>query len=397
MATPPPPDGVNAGEAARPAPPAQRRWRLVLATLGVLAAASLLGLTLAEGLVRVVAPQQLIEVRPDIWAPFDSVGWINRSNVRTSINTGERTVSVFTDEQGYRVDSGGPPVAQRTVLLVGDSFTQALQVEYRDSFGALLERELSDSLGNTVRVLNAGVDGWEPPQYAWRVRRVLAEQTPDAVVVALYLGNDLVTSPISQRPPRDPVRVAPFAFPRSLRPSAITTALLYPLNDRLERCSHLFVLLKRASDILLMRVGLTAVAFPTEILRSSAASPQWEVTADIAERISKESAQRGIPVIFALISSSYQADRQEFERFARGFDIDTAQVALDQPNQLLGNALRARQLTVIDPLPAFRERIDRGEVLFGRADRHFSPMGHRAFAEALRGELLRALSARRAR
>src|SRR5262249_43497278 len=88
-----------------------------------------LALGAAEVAVRIVAPQQLILKRADIWKPRDTLGWDHRPNVNTTINTGERTVQVRTDSDGFRIGRNDPPAGGSQVLLIGDSFAEALQVE----------------------------------------------------------------------------------------------------------------------------------------------------------------------------------------------------------------------------------------------------------------------------
>src|SRR5213076_68873 len=42
-------------------------------------------LLLAELLIRLIAPQQLVLVRPDVWEPVDTVGWMFRPNLNTTV------------------------------------------------------------------------------------------------------------------------------------------------------------------------------------------------------------------------------------------------------------------------------------------------------------------------
>src|ERR1043166_7782409 len=82
-----------------PAAGAARPRRLPEWTLNSLVA--LCGLALALGLsellVRLVAPQELIIKRPDVWRPADTLGWFHWPNVTTTIITGDRTVRFITD------------------------------------------------------------------------------------------------------------------------------------------------------------------------------------------------------------------------------------------------------------------------------------------------------------
>src|SRR5687767_349911 len=108
----------------------RRIARMALLATIVLAVSCFVALLLAEGAVRMAAPQQLIQIRPDLWQPADTVGWLRRPNAKVRINTGERSVNVFSDAEGYRVGADGRRDAPTRVLLLGDSFMEALQVEH---------------------------------------------------------------------------------------------------------------------------------------------------------------------------------------------------------------------------------------------------------------------------
>ena len=360
-----------------------RRLRLILLAGGLACASVLLALAIGEVLVRRFAPQQLILKRPDIWRPADSLGWVHRANVRTTINTGERTVTLVTDRDGFRIGRGGSVEAAKRVLLLGDSFMEALQVEYEESVPGLLERALRDRLGAPVAIRNTAVGGWDPPHYLLQARKAIDRERYDLVIIALYLGNDVVNWRGDRIPSRTPAEVHRLRFPRDLHAAEFVDAVLYPINDLLEVRSHLFILLKRRTEALLMRLGLTAAWFPVEFLRREATSTRWAVTGDICRDIGALSARRGVPTLVVLFPTSFQVDRAEFERYVQGFDIDVTAVDLEQPNRLLTEALRTRGLPVLDLLPALRAVQRGGTSLYGSVDRHLSPAGHAAAAAAL--------------
>ncbi|MGH7616787.1 MAG: hypothetical protein ACREPM_06130, partial [Gemmatimonadaceae bacterium] len=100
--------------------------KVMAANAAILFGALLVAACLAEVVVRIVAPQQLIIMRSDIWMPDDSVGWRVRGNVRTHINTGERDALIVSDSAGFRAPASRPHLrGEKNVLLLGYSFMQA--------------------------------------------------------------------------------------------------------------------------------------------------------------------------------------------------------------------------------------------------------------------------------
>jgi hypothetical protein len=370
------------------------RLRSSALNLVLLAGSLVAAISGGEVLIRLFAPQQLIMVRPDIWAPADTLGWVNRPNVRTVINTGERTVHIVTDSLGLRVGQSGREDAETRVLLLGDSFVQALQVEYEESLAGLLQDSLAAELRRPVSVWNAAVAGWNPPQYLVGARQLLRRTQFELVLVVLYLGNDVDTTTTAYVPPRKPVEFRQLRLPRRLAWGEIVDAVLHPANDFLERRSQLFQFLKNRTRTLRMRLGLSAEYFPLELRKSESSSPRWDATADICADITALAAEQASPVLMVLLPSPYEVDSVEFWRAVKGFGVEAGEVDLEQTTRLMSTALERRRLHALPVLPAFRAAHAQGKRLYGDVDQHLSPAGHQVLLQAVMPRAVRLLRER---
>jgi len=86
-----------------------------------------------------------------------------------------------------------PPGTFR-VAMIGDSYTEAIQVPYDETFSAVAERRLAACpalAGRHVEVLDFGVDGFGTAQELVTLRQRALAYSPDAVVLAIFLGNDI--------------------------------------------------------------------------------------------------------------------------------------------------------------------------------------------------------------
>ncbi|HEY0674208.1 MAG TPA: hypothetical protein VGD27_18185 [Longimicrobiales bacterium] len=337
---------------------------------------------LAEIAVRIAAPQQLIILRPDLWQPADTIGWLRRPNVDASINTGQGEVRLIADHEGFRVGPQGR-VNGTPVLFLGDSFVEALQVEYEESVTGLLEKSLTLATGSSVAVRNAGTGGWSPNHYYLRARTLLPREPYRLVITAVFVGNDVQPKREQYFAPRAPAERHRFHWPRNLSKAELMSATVHPLNDMLEERSHLFVLLRGRLETLRMKTGTYPLYFPQEFLRAQANSDSWGVTADICRDISELAAKHDARALFVLIPADFQVNEAKFDQYVRGFGIDTATVDLEQPTRRLSEELAARDLTFVDALPRFRELNARGESLYGHVDPHLSPAGHKALADLI--------------
>ncbi|MGH7619158.1 MAG: hypothetical protein ACREPM_18205, partial [Gemmatimonadaceae bacterium] len=271
--------------------------------------------------------------------------------------------------------------------LLGDSFMQALQVGYDSTTGALLERDLTKTLGRLVSVWNAGVDGWDPDQYLIRARQLLARRSYDAAVVTIYVDNDIIARRRERVPARKNAERHAFHVPRGFSKSDFIDAVLYPLNDYLDVRSHLYVLMKHSFDTILLKMGLSATDFPLVVQRVAAGRPMWDLTAKICADLSAAGAQHHVPVIFAIIPAPYQVDSTTFNYYVRGFSLDPRAMDIDQPQRIFDQELTKYGLRFVDVLPAFRARAHLGKPLYGHVDRHLTPLGHEMLASQIMGVL----------
>jgi lysophospholipase L1-like esterase len=93
------------------------------------------------------------------------------------------------DRDGFRAE-GVPPAFDRTVLFIGDSFTQGYGVVDGASFPAQTGFALA-RLGINVRTLNAGNSGAGAAQELRLLRRLLERLKVDLVVLQVFPHNDL--------------------------------------------------------------------------------------------------------------------------------------------------------------------------------------------------------------
>lgn len=97
---------------------------------------------------------------------------------------------VYFDREGRRAplpEQAMPKVITKSVWMLGDSFTEALQVPYDSSFAGRLAATAPHTL-----VLNYGVTGYSPVQYYLLLKQLLQQPAvkPSLVVLTLY-SNDV--------------------------------------------------------------------------------------------------------------------------------------------------------------------------------------------------------------
>ncbi|MCC7367449.1 MAG: hypothetical protein IT306_03445 [Chloroflexi bacterium] len=163
--------------------------RLLLVVLGIV-----LPLLLAEGVLRVAGAilpgdyqtVSFAEAHPEFGRRNrPGSGWKKTSEYTSWIEVNSKGL------RGAEIDYPKPPGEYR-ILVTGDSFTFAEQVNQDETFAQRLEDRLNaEQPGLTYRVLNAGSNGWATANEAVYLTKEGVRFKPDVVIVAVYLGNDI--------------------------------------------------------------------------------------------------------------------------------------------------------------------------------------------------------------
>ncbi len=361
----------------------RKRVKRVAQGLLLATGATILTVLCLELAVRLIAPQQLIAFRRDIWQPKDGVGWHHAPNADSQINTGEREVRFHTDADGHRIGEQPLPTKGWRVLALGDSFLEAIQVAHEDTMSHHLETGLTAVFGEG-RVVNTGVGGWDPNHYLIEARSELAREQFDAVVVFYFVGNDAVPYFKDHYNPRPSAESPGLRFPRSLTRNELIGAVAYPINNALESNAHLFVLAKNRLKFLLMRIGLSAHYFPPSLMRENREAKGWAISSDIVRSIADLAASQALPTLVVLLPGVYQVDDAVSTRYMTSLKIDPSTVDLSQPSTVLTPYFAEHGLPLVDTLPALRAAHAEGiGTLYGHVDTHLAPAGHRIAAEAV--------------
>ena len=74
---------------------------------------------------------------------------------------------------------------EKRVLIFGDSYTEAIQVDARDRFSHLADLKLREATGGEWRIINGAIMNGKPDQYLMMLRKLKETIEPDMVVIVL--------------------------------------------------------------------------------------------------------------------------------------------------------------------------------------------------------------------
>jgi hypothetical protein len=156
---------------------------VVLAIIGLVAS-----FFVAEGATRLVRPLSTVEYRVD-----PEIGQILLANQQARWVGQDYDVRVSTNSAGFHDIEHQlmKPSGVYRIVVLGDSFIEALAVSIENGFTQQLESRLRDHVQKKrVEVINLGVSGIGPAQYLRILERKGLAYEPDLVLMAIYPEND---------------------------------------------------------------------------------------------------------------------------------------------------------------------------------------------------------------
>ena len=295
-----------------------------------------------------------------------------------------------------------PPGTFR-ILLLGDSFMEAVQVEQRETTAAVLEarlRALRPDLN--VEVINAGVAGWGTGIEGLYLDQEGYRFEPDLVLVGFFVGNDLHDNYYKLQLDGDSMKLAVKPYFGLGRDGAVIQrdppAPPPPpsgLLPALRACCRLWNVIETG---VLNRFGdgqantpLWAAApmdAPTRALYDAEPSGDfkdgWEITSQLFGRLKARTDALGIPLAAFIIPDSPQVSESEWRELIGDRRVSRGRAELTAPNDQLAIIAERHRLPLLDLLPALqRESGGRSRRFYFETDQHWNRDAHALAAREL--------------
>ena len=297
-----------------------------------------------------------------------------------------------------------PPGTFR-ILLLGDSFVEAVQVQQRDGVAERLERALNRDASRPVEVVNAGVAAYGTVQESLLLDHIGAQVEPDLVVVLFYVGNDvnnnnyrlelwdgdlsLALKPYFDLDREGSLRLIPGPPPSSQR----------GLRDTMRRCCMLYNVIETGVynklDQNYPRELLEAIGgldTPLTGLYDTQPSGEWErawrITEALLARMRDQSAALGARLVVVAAPDwralEPEAWRDEIQRGnPRSNRLASGRLQIDAPTNRVGLIADRVGVPYVNLLPPLQAASADGTRLYFDFDKHWNPAGHEAAARAI--------------
>jgi len=389
----------------------KRLFLTLLSRLSLIGFGVLLSLILAEILFRLLYPDPSPKLVNQALQLHDTYGISftpNAEGWNTSLR-GEYSAYIKINSRGLRGQEYDyhKEAGVFRILMLGDSFTAALQVDEAETFSALLARHLNEeSAYEEVEVINAGVVGYGTANQRLYFLDEGYKYQPDLVILAFFAGNDISDNinpphyklengalvPIPARYGAD-IGTPPWAqegsFFRNVRNSLYTHSRLYSVTIELLA----FSIIKRFPSLthLLASTGLVEATRPVmnagniyAFLRPSAEA--WAMTEALLLALTNDVAAHNSQLLVVILPDETEVDPQKWATIFESYpDLFSAQPA-DRPTPTgqLSQFLQDHDIPHLSLLPALKaHQAQTNQSLYYRLDGHWKPAGHQVAAETI--------------
>jgi len=273
------------------------------------------------------------------------------------------------------------PADEFRLLVLGDSFTFAEQVNQNETFVQGLEDRLN-STGASVRfrTLNAGSNGWATANELVYLVEEGVKFQPDLVLLALYIGNDVSDNYRRVATVRDAERAD----------LALRGADAFEGPRRILRRSMLYTVIE--TGVLAKLPWWPAAGESDASLRRGPrtyeeAQEAWSITASLLDRARQVAESQGARFVLLVIPAADEVAAgpraKEPGSLDEGGDEENVP-GFEDPHGTLAQMGSRLRLTMLDLLPTFRQQASRSrERLFYRVNAHWTAAGHALTARKL--------------
>jgi hypothetical protein len=368
-------------------------------------------------LLGIVGPLLAIEIGLRLFGPFlpgnydtgaylvrhEQLGHFHVSNFDGWIKTNEFTTHVKISPLGLRdrrTSYHKPPGVYR-ILLLGDSFVEAVQVPTHDSVAERLERALSQRMGGPVEVINAGVAAYGTGQELLLLEQEGFKYQPDLVALVFFVGNDVANNnyrlelwdndlKLALKPYFDLQRDGSLRLipgpPPPLRSGPVET---------LRHCCMLFNVVESGVVHKLGREDprerLEAIGGPRTPLRGLYdTQPEdewlraWKISEALLARVRDRAAGIGAPLVIVGAPESRVLEPDLWRREVAGGRLEAGRLTISAPTDRLGAITRRLNVLFVDLLPAFEHAgAAGGGPFYYDFNKHWTAAGHAVAASAI--------------
>lgn len=336
----------------------------------------------------------------------DQTGWRGKPYYTTTVATGDYVHDLALNSVGMHDtehDRAKPDNTYR-ILMLGDSFVQAVQVREAETAHQVLEDLLNNQANpQNIEVISAGVGGWGTGQQLLYYRNEGRYYQPDLVLLMFFLGNDVkdnlpgrgvTVDGLNHYTPYfvlggNELDIEPWLYAPGLEPAVGSSSsgqkALNNTLGRLHQKSRLYAQLEPLVAAEPIKASMLDFYIGRNELFDYALELTFALVKQMREEVERDGAEFAVVLISPvdLIEFSRMSEAELEEIYQRIPGMRRAE-EMPPPNQQFAERFAREGIKVLDLYPIFFQQIDEtGESLYFEGDKHWNVAGNHLVGEAI--------------
>lgn len=275
------------------------------------------------------------------------------------------------------------------IVIIGDSMVEGLQVPLDATLSKQLEQRFRNA-GTPVEIIAMGVSAATTESELLMLEDGGMAYAPDIMVIGFFFGNDVLANYRNTAFTLDNGTLRRELVNSTERPFLTLKKFfrrnfhLYDLLvDTVRKFPKLFTFFQQRGIAHAQQPNIPAYDMPIFGKRYTEDTyAAWEESFALIKVMREHADTIDAQVVLFAIPAAFQVDRGKFTELMRQTGLDPAQIEVEKPNALLAEFAEQQNITLIDPLPLFRE-LNGNNSFYWRIDDHFNAAGNALAAETL--------------
>lgn len=325
-----------------------------------------------------------------IYETDEELSYRIKPNVDLIFKSEEARVHIKTNSLGFRDNEWELTSEKNKILVLGDSFSFANQVDQDRVYTELWQKEID------VPVINTGVCAYSPVHEYQMLKRLNQRHKGlkiNAVVQQFFIGNDLIINKIRPEPTTN--GVLGMTKKRSLGTWLKRNSLLLRelarfafVNENIQKILIGSGLLK--NTIVDGGVGQLKI-FHKEYWSTPDGQKHFDFLKKVFQDIKDEVDSHNQKLLLLIIPTKYQLSGKDFKWAMASYEglmmnkgFESSKADRHYPNEILKKILEELDIKYVDCLSSFSEvKKNEGIDLYFKRDPHMNENGHRLVADIL--------------
>ena len=349
-------------------------------------------LILLEVVIRLFFPQNLNYTEFDSMLMYKHIPNFEVKYTRQEYSNEIRFNSKGLRDYEYSYEK---PQGTFRMLLLGSSFSQAIQVPLEQDFENILEKKLNSNLKGKYELINGAVGGYGTAQELFFLKTDGLKYKPDLILLDFSM-RDITENAISPLVSLENGKIAEHIPVKASLPKKI---LLF-CSRYLHLCSSIqTVILNDASknkflNFLLLKSGTSSSLIKTVTKEdlfyknyTQEANAAVEETFLLTNKIKNVADKNNIPLVMFIIPHREQVDDGKYKEFIMQNSLNEKELEYDKVQKLALKFAKDNNINFFDMLPYFRQK-NINNTFYFNIDGHWNKQGHELAAELLYNYLL---------